>query len=231
MSEWRDAVRRELERFRRDTGSAFVSRQELLDQGLSRFERQFPDAKTPGQTMSRVLQELGERGEITLYGGGLYEIHTLAYEHSRPDVDTDTDRSSYHAEEYETVVGARSLPVSFRRAILERHERQCVVSGVDVVDLLDVAHVLPWSDYPDHRADPTNVIVLDRTHHAAFDRELFTIDSALTLRINPSLDTDSSILEKTLVDVDGLRLSLPDGAAVDPSYLAERNAELDWVAD
>ncbi|WP_459889406.1 HNH endonuclease [Halostagnicola bangensis] len=41
--------------------------------------------------------------------------------------------------------------------------------------LLDMAHVLSWSDYPEYRADLTNVLPLTKTHHAAFDRGLYTI--------------------------------------------------------
>ena len=231
MSEWRDAVRRELDRFRRDTDSAFVSRQELLDQAVAHFERQFPDARTPGQTMSRVLQELRDRDEVTFVDDGLYEIKRLSYEHGEPDFDTGSDDTLYHADEYDTVVGARSLPTSFRRAMLERYGRTCPVSGIDHPSLLDVAHVLPWSDYPDHRTNPQNVIVLDRTHHAAFDRDLFTIDSSLTLRTNPSFDTDSAILRRTLVEADGSKVTLPARATVDPSSLSARNADLEWVAD
>ena len=230
MSEWRDAVRRELDRFRRETESPAVSRQELLDQALPRFERQFPDAKTPGQTMSRVLQELGRRDEITLHGDGLYEIHTLSYEHGTPDVEVESDDQPYHAETYETVVGARSLPLSFRQTAPERFGGCCPVSGVDHERLLDVAHVLSWSEYPDHRADPSNVLVLDRTHHAAFDRGLFTIDSELRLRTDPSFETDSTILERTLVEADGSTLALPEQVVLDTSHLSKRNESLAWFS-
>ncbi|WP_394347910.1 HNH endonuclease [Halorussus salinisoli] len=41
--------------------------------------------------------------------------------------------------------------------------------------LLDVAHVLLWSEYPEYWSDLTNVLPLSRTYHAAFDRELFRL--------------------------------------------------------
>jgi hypothetical protein len=116
MSEWRDAVRRELDRFRRETGSSSVSRQELLEQALPRFERQFPGAQTLGQTMSRVLQELGRRDEITLHGGGLYEIHTLSYEHGTPDVEVEPDGSTL------TLPDPVVLDTSYLSARNEHHE-------------------------------------------------------------------------------------------------------------
>lgn len=72
--------------------------------------------------------------------------------------------------------------------------RHCPISGVDHPELLDVAHVLSWSDYPEHRADLTNVLPLSETHHAAFDRELFTTDRDYRLRVNPSFNTQSGVL-------------------------------------
>jgi putative restriction endonuclease len=77
---------------------------------------------------------------------------------------------------YETTAHARAVDPEFRATVLSRHERTCPVSGVDHPGLLDVAHVLSWSDYPKYRADLSNVLPLSKTHHAAFDRDLFTID-------------------------------------------------------
>ena len=40
--------------------------------------------------------------------------------------------------------------------------------------------------------------------------------------------TDSTILRRTLVDAAESPVSLPDGAAIDSSHLAERNDGLEW---
>lgn len=80
------------------------------------------------------------------------------------------------AKAYETTVEAREIDPEFREITLRRFDSTCPVSGVDHSGLLDVAHVLSWRDYPEYRADLSNVLPLSKTHHAAFDRELFTID-------------------------------------------------------
>ena len=82
----------------------------------------------------------------------------------------------------------------FRATVLSRHDRSCPVSGVDHPGLFDVAHLLSWSDDPEYRADLSNVLALSKTHHAAFDRELFTIDQDYRLRVNPSFNTQSDLL-------------------------------------
>lgn len=94
--------------------------------------------------------------------------------------------------------------------------------------LRDVAHVLSWSEYPDHRADLSNVLPLSKTHHAAFDRNFFTIDQEYRLRVNPSFETDSDLLERTLLSRAGERVSsLAENLNAD--YLRRHNAEFEWV--
>lgn len=68
--------------------------------------------------------------------------------------------------------------MAFRNPALEWYNSQCPFSGVDHEGLLDVAHILPWSDYRAHRTDPKNLIVLDEAHHEAFDPGLFTVDES-----------------------------------------------------
>jgi putative restriction endonuclease len=111
---------------------------------------------------------------------------------------------------------------------LSRYDRTCPVSGVDHPGLLDVAHVLPWSDYPGHRADLSNVLALSKTHHAAFDRELFTIDQDYRLRVNPEFETKSDVLQRTIIDRAGEPVSLPDDS-LKPQYVAQHNAALEWI--
>jgi len=47
---------------------------------------------------------------------------------------------------YETTVQARAVDPEFRATVLARYDRTCPMSGVDHPGLLDVAHVLSWSD-------------------------------------------------------------------------------------
>lgn len=134
----------------------------------------------------------------------------------------------WRAGTYDTPVQARTVDPEFRATMLTRYGRTCPVSGVDHPALLDVAHVLSWSDYPDYRADPTNVLALGKTHHAAFDRELFTIDQDYRLHVNPEFETQSSILQRTLIERHGQSVALPAGS-IDGEYLARRNAEIAWL--
>jgi putative restriction endonuclease len=91
---------------------------------------------------------------------------------------------------------------------------------------LDVAHVLPWSEYPDRRADLSNVLALSKTHHAAFDRGLFTLDRDYRLRVAPDFETECESLRRTILEQAGERIPVE---GVDPDYLATHNDALAWV--
>lgn len=237
MSRWRRVVRRELARYRAETGHDVVERQEFLDRALPVLREEFPENRTPGQKFSQVMQQLRDRDEVEFVDErGTYRILDLSDDRAErgptgPEyaVKEYDPLSGVTADEYETTASARSMPAAFRDAILHRYDRTCPVSGVDHDALLDVAHVLPWSEFPERRTDPGNVLALDRTHHAAFDAGLYSLDADLRLRVNPDLDTDSDLLRRTLVERDGERVALPDDAPLDPEMLAMHNETLAWM--
>lgn len=140
--------------------------------------------------------------------------------------ETNTDGMS--AAVYETTSYARAVDPEFRATVISRHDHTCPISGVDHSGLLDVAHVLSWSDYPEYRADLSNVLPLSKTHHAAFDRGLFTIDQNFRLLVDPSFETQSELLERTIIDRAGERVPLSD-RSLNPEYVAQHNEALEWV--
>lgn len=239
MSRWRRVVRRELARYRAETGWRVVELQELYDQLLPVLEREFPENASRKAKLRQVLQQLGERDELAfLDNAGTYRILELG-ERADPSADAGVDASddgvvespgadwAYEASEYETTVGARSLPAAFRDAVLARYDTRCPVSGVDRAGLLDVAHVLSWSDHESLRTDSGNVLALDKTHHAAFDAGLYTLDGDYRLHVSPEFETDSGLLRRTLADRDGEQVGVPEGA-LDPAYLRRHNEALAW---
>jgi len=129
---------------------------------------------------------------------------------------------------YETTIHARVVDPEFRATVLSQYDTRCAISDVDHPGLLDVAHILSWSEYPDYRADVSNAFSLSKIHHAAFDRGLFTIDREYEIRVNPSFDTKSELLQRTIVDRAGQRARIPDGC-VNPEYVEQHNASLEWI--
>ena len=227
MSRWRRVVRRELNRYHAETGHEVLERRSFLDQFQPVLEREFPDNRTPGQKFSQIMQQLRDRDEVEFIDdAGTYRI--LSLDLDAVDQPSNVEEPTYEASEYETTVGARSMPTAFRRAILNRYSHTCPVSGVDYDRLLDVAHVLSWSDFPKFRTDPGNVLALSKTHHAAFDAGLFTLDSDFRLYVDPNFDSESEMLRRTLIDRNGSKAQLPDDAPLNPKHLDQHNRQLDW---
>ena len=235
MSRWQEVVRRELARYEAQTGYDVVELSELYEQFLPTLREEFPNNDNPKAKLRQILQDLLTFDEVTRLSPGVYRIEEL-------DTDTETateaiggeaaeneSAAEYTAETYETTVTARSLPTAFRIGILDRYGHTCPVSGVDHDRLLDVAHVLPWSDFPEYRTEPSNILLLSKTHHAAFDAGLFTLDGSCRLRVSPEFETESELLQQTLLDRAGERIELPVDTAAMSGRLREHNSRhLDW---
>ena len=191
---------------------------------------------SPGQTgmaTQRInwLRSMGliekHEGKYQLTDDGRQFVSKAVEEWATTDGPTAGNTEST-AGTYETTIHARVVDPEFRATVLSRHDQTCPISGVDHPGLLDVAHVLSWSDYPQYRADVTNVLPLSKMHHAAFDRGLFTIDQDYCLRVNPEFETQSDLLQRTIINRAGQQVAMPDNS-VDPSYMSRHNAKLEWV--
>jgi putative restriction endonuclease len=225
VSRWRQVVRRELAAYRRSTGYDVVDLGDVYAELLPVVREAFPENDHPKAKVRQVLQQLRDRGEVAFLGDGVYRLVDLDVGSAAADVAADR---AYAATTYETTIGARSMPAGFRRVVLEDYGCRCPISGVDRERLLDVAHVLPWSEHPDRRTDPGNVLALDRTHHAAFDAALFTVSKEYRVRVAPGFETDSDVLTGTLVERDGEPVAWPARAPDISDALARRNRSLEW---
>lgn len=191
--------------------------------GWTRGETDMAKQRTNWLRSMGVIQKRDNKYELTEQG----RRFLVSAVDEWADSELVADDGEMTAGEYETTTKARSLDPEFRATVLTRFDATCPVSGVDHPGLLDVAHILSWSEFPDHRADLTNVLALSKTHHAAFDRGLFTIDSDYRLQVNPSFETQSDLLQNTILNRAGQRLPLPENV-LNQNYLETHNATLDW---
>jgi putative restriction endonuclease len=72
------------------------------------------------------------------------------------------------------------------------------------------------------------VLPLSKTHHAAFDRELFTIDQDYRLRVDPDFETQSDVLQRTILDQKDECISPLEGC-IDTEYLSTHNRAIGWI--
>lgn len=100
----------------------------------------------------------------------------------------------------------------FRRAVLASYGVRCCVTGNPVPGLLVASHIVPWSEYPQHQANPRNGLCLEATLDAAFDRHLITFDEDLRLVVGKGLRDylPNDALQSHILAYEGRKLALPE---------------------
>ncbi|MDY6774842.1 MAG: HNH endonuclease [Halobacteria archaeon] len=135
---------------------------------------------------------------------------------------------SIETSEHETSTTVRNTPSEFRPLVLRLYYNQCLITSVDDPRLLEVSHVLSWSDYPEYRHEVENVMVLNKIHHAAFDSGIFTLSQDYRLHVSPDFETESTFLRRTLLEKEGDKIELPEEVRIKPEFLERHNQDLDW---
>jgi hypothetical protein len=91
--------------------------------------------------------------------------------------------------EVERLVRTRRVQSFFRATVLTSYENRCALTGLDVPELLNASHIIPWSANVSRRADPHNGLCLNALLDRAFDRGLFTFDTDLRVILSRRLET------------------------------------------
>jgi putative restriction endonuclease len=141
-----------------------------------------------------------------------YEVASLGIELETPPGPSEIER----------LVRVRRLQGFFRDAVLISYENRCALSGMDVPELLNASHIIPWSTDDQRRADPRNGIALNVLYDRAFDRGLITFDEDLRVVLSKRLfRADAPPLHRhALLDLEGRKLQRPARFAPDPEALA-----------
>lgn len=114
----------------------------------------------------------------------------------------------------------------FKQQAYERYDHRCPLSKIETKKLLTVSHVLGRSENPELAEDIENVLILDWTHHMAFDAGIWTFDESGRLWVNPRFDTESGSLIQSLVDRHGQKIE--EMTLVADEYIQRHNDQLKW---
>jgi len=109
------------------------------------------------------------------------------------------------------LVRTRLVQSFFRDAVLSSYEYRCTICQLDLMELLNASHIIPWNRNVAMRADPRNGLALCAIHDRAFDRGLLTITDSLTVRSSERVKakTSSELHVVALVKIDGQAIMLP----------------------
>lgn len=126
------------------------------------------------------------------------------------------------SSEMEVTVKARRHQRFFRNAVLSSYDYRCALSGIEIQDLLNASHIIPWSQSESRRADPTNGICLNVLYDRAFDRHLITFDDEFRLVLSSRLKTKQvpAYQHINFTEREGQKLSLPHRFMPDQNALA-----------
>jgi len=78
-------------------------------------------------------------------------------------------------------IRARRGQGRFRKALIRRYGNRCMVTGCEILDLLEAAHIVPYKTLSEHH--PTNGLLLRSDIHTLFDLHLMVIDPE-TLKVS-----------------------------------------------
>lgn len=126
----------------------------------------------------------------------------------------------------------------FRMTVLAGYDNSCAMCDIDLPELLNASHIVPWASVEAHRRNPSNGLCLCTLHDRAFDRALIGLDGELRVVVAPRIEErlrrlansgDESVLpmmRPAFEQLKGRSLRLPWRFAPDASLLAEHRARM-----
>lgn len=120
------------------------------------------------------------------------------------------EQSVTSTEVYSKVKVRGAAQLIFRELLLRTYDGHCAVSGIMSRELLQAAHIVPWSQAsPSERIDPTNGILMSVLHHRLFDLGWLQIGEDYVVSTNLKKVKRKSEERRILDNLHGRKLDLP----------------------
>lgn len=131
-------------------------------------------------------------------------------------------------KEREAVVKVRVNQSFFRKAVLAAYNFQCCITGLEIPELLNASHIIPWSKDEANRVNPRNGLCLNAIHDRAFDRGLLTITPDFTVKVSKSViqRNASEAVQGFLLRYDGMEINKPTRFLPDLKFLKYHNRNI-----
>jgi putative restriction endonuclease len=185
------------------------------------------------QEFNTNWEQLGEESEACfqeLFDNAIQEEYKASAKQQAPNLQQIKIQKAQPAgiTEVEVTVKTRLKQNFFRQMVLVNYNSSCCITGNPIPELLVASHILPWSDYPEHRLNPHNGLCLARTHDAAFDKGLITFDEGYRLIISAYLASflPDKTLEHDFVAYRGQQMRSPDKFRPNPDFLRIHREEI-----
>lgn len=130
--------------------------------------------------------------------------------------------------EKEALVKIRVNQSFFRKSVLAAYNFQCCITGLEVPELLNASHIIPWSKDEANRVNPRNGLCLNAIHDRAFDRGLLTVTPDYKVKISSSVKqkTPNTALQDFLLRYDGVEINKPERFLPELKFLEYHNSNI-----
>lgn len=188
--DWKTAVRSALWKYSDRHATIQIDRTNFLSEEQENIVRLTGSTgKTPGQTISRVLQELRDDGDLFFSNSGRYALRNRPLDISIEDAPADILEDAIAAgtlllkdvETSDTVaqVRIRQGMNALRKATLLNYQETCALCDIHDASLLVTSHIARWSDQADARGLLANTICFCSFHDRLFEFGYFSLDNDL----------------------------------------------------
>lgn len=128
-------------------------------------------------------------------------------------------------KEREAFVKIRVNQSFFRKSVLAAYNFQCCITGLEILELLNASHIIPWSKDKTNRVNPQNGLCLNVIHDRAFDRGLLTITPEFKVKVSRSVKqvNVNKAIQDLLLQYDGLEIHKPARFLPGPKFLKYHN--------
>lgn len=134
--------------------------------------------------------------------------------------ETPEETTLREGEERDALTRVRVNQRFFRRLVLARYESACVVTGLDIPELLVAAHIVPWAEAPELRLNPRNGLCLNPLHDRAFESGAIVVDDSFRIRVAPRISAlESEPTRQLLTKYEGRLLILRGDVKPDIEFL------------
>lgn len=115
----------------------------------------------------------------------------------------------------------------FRSAVLAAYDSRCCITGLDIPELLNASHIVPWAADPANRTNPRNGLCLNAAHDRAFDCGLLTVSPEYVVRLSPIVKRNrNDTVKNFFTRYEGVKIRLPERFVPDPAFLRYHNERI-----
>ncbi|MBU1052725.1 MAG: HNH endonuclease [Proteobacteria bacterium] len=147
----------------------------------------------------------------------IYESERIIAEKESTTIETKFEKilqdiSKYKGEEKVREVKTRVNQSVFRQIILGSYSGRCAISGINIPELLNASHIIPWSKNEQERLNPENGICLSKLYDATFDSGLIGIKPDYSVILSTKIKEQSTevFYDRYFSFISGTQIVLPE---------------------